>query len=79
MTEIETFLSELWAAELHVERVTPADYFVELGGDSIAIVICQHRIRDRFDVEIGVETLVSGSLRDVATAIAAGSDREPAL
>ncbi|NCD25602.1 MAG: amino acid adenylation domain-containing protein, partial [Deltaproteobacteria bacterium] len=44
-TAEERLLAEIWAEQLHVERVGRADNFFELGGDSIKALMVTSRIR----------------------------------
>lgn len=69
---IEEFLCSVCAEELNVDRVSPADNFLELGGDSIAAAICLTQIQAKFAIDIALEDLFLGTLRDVAAAIEAG-------
>jgi NAD(P)-dependent dehydrogenase (short-subunit alcohol dehydrogenase family)/acyl carrier protein len=50
-------LARLWAELLGVRRVAPHDSFFELGGHSLLGLQMIARIRDRFGVEIGLDSL----------------------
>ena len=58
--ETETTLSRvgrIWTELLNVPGVGDADHFVEMGGDSIAAMMCVARIAAEFGVDIPVATL----------------------
>jgi surfactin family lipopeptide synthetase A len=50
-------LRAIWSEILHTEDVDDDDHFLELGGDSIAAVMCVSHIQAEFDVEVPVAML----------------------
>lgn len=58
--ETETTLSRvgrIWAELLKVPEVRDSDHFVEMGGDSIAAMMCVARIGTEFGVDVPVAAL----------------------
>ena len=59
---VESFLRDVWTSVLNCAEIAPSDSFIDLGGDSIAAVLCVNRIRAAYDVEVSVDTLLAHSL-----------------
>lgn len=55
-------IASIWRELLQVDVVRDADNFVELGGDSIAAVLCANEIQRRCGVEIPVALMLSETL-----------------
>ncbi|ATB38937.1 non-ribosomal peptide synthetase [Cystobacter fuscus] len=55
--ELETYLSEVWAEVLKVERVGIHDNFFDLGGHSLMATQVIARVRDRFQRELPLRSL----------------------
>jgi surfactin family lipopeptide synthetase A len=73
-TPTEQTLLDIWSDVLQVEHIGVYDDFLELGGDSLAAMRCQNRIRTAFQVEVPIETFLAGAVADIAT-IASEIDR----
>ena len=72
-----TRLRAIWAEVLNVPAIRDEDHFLELGGDSIAAVLCAARIEEEFNVEVPVamlfiEETTLGSLAEAIHATAQG-------
>ncbi|HEV2645631.1 MAG TPA: phosphopantetheine-binding protein [Acidobacteriaceae bacterium] len=59
-TPTEEKLIALWEMLLNVPSVTAADDFLDLGGDSLAAVMCISRIRQVFQVEVSFDEFFNG-------------------
>ena len=71
-TALEQFLAHIWEEVLAVESVGLNDNFVNLGGHSLVAMRILARVRDLFQVEVPVQTLLeSRTLEDFATAVVA--------
>lgn len=55
--ETEEFLAETFQQLLEIEKIGINDNFFQLGGDSLAAISLATRIRDRFNIEIDVNSL----------------------
>jgi len=66
-----TRLRIIWSDILHTQDVRDNDHFLELGGDSIAAVVCVSHIQAEFDVEVpvGMLFLEEMTLASLASAI----------
>jgi acyl carrier protein len=51
-------LRALWAEVLNVKTVSDGDYFLELGGDSIAATLCLNAVADEFDIDMPMGLLL---------------------
>jgi acyl carrier protein len=47
-------LADIWAAVLNREDVGIYDDFFDIGGDSLSAMMCVHRVRTTFGVEIEI-------------------------
>src|SRR5262249_16158269 len=56
-TATEVALSQLWAEVLKLERVGVKDNFFELGGHSLSAMQLVTRVRQVFEVELGLRVL----------------------
>jgi amino acid adenylation domain-containing protein/non-ribosomal peptide synthase protein (TIGR01720 family) len=54
---IQEVVAGIWAEVLEIERVTPTDNFLELGGHSLMATRVFSRIREAFQVELPLKTL----------------------
>lgn len=54
-TDSERVLQDIWSAVLKVERLGRHDDFLGLGGDSLAAMRCNNRVRERFGIELPLE------------------------
>jgi acyl carrier protein len=52
--------------------VSPDDTFIELGGDSIAAVMCLSAIEARTGAVVSIETLLGSTVRELGEALAGG-------
>jgi acyl carrier protein len=70
-TATELKLVEIWKDVLQVETLTVNDRFIDLGGDSLAAMLCISRIRTAFGIELGIEDffLDQATISEFATAI----------
>lgn len=60
-----------WAAAiLEVPQVAPADNFLDLGGHSMLALELNTRVQEAYGVELDMQTLFEGSLREVAEQVA---------
>ncbi|HKR15159.1 MAG TPA: amino acid adenylation domain-containing protein [Pyrinomonadaceae bacterium] len=57
LTLIQEVVAGIWAEVLEIDRVTPADNFLELGGHSLMATRVFSRIREAFQVELPLKTL----------------------
>ncbi|HEX6911111.1 MAG TPA: amino acid adenylation domain-containing protein [Longimicrobium sp.] len=55
--EVEAAVAQIWAELLGVERVGRWDHFFELGGHSLWAVRLLSRVRQRLDVEVGLDAV----------------------
>ena len=49
---VEANLAAIWKATLEVEAVKPEDNFLQLGGDSMTMMIVLSRVREEFGVTL---------------------------
>ncbi|MGW4232665.1 amino acid adenylation domain-containing protein [Streptomyces sp. NPDC004980] len=69
-TPTEEVLAALWCELLDVERVGVQDNFFELGGHSLAATRLISRIRDRFEITIGLRAVfTTRTVADLATTV----------
>jgi acyl carrier protein len=54
-TETEQKLVAIWLDVLQIPAVRTRDQFIDLGGDSMAAMLCLSRLRTVFGVEVGFE------------------------
>ena len=78
LPEVTTFLQSTWQDVLNLPDVSPDDNFLQLGGDSIAAVLCLNQIRAKFGIDIPIETLLGDPLTLDGVARAIVSRAEPA-
>ena len=74
-------VSGIWKETLKVERVKKGDNFFEIGGHSLLATQIASRVRDVFEVEIGVRSVfekptLEGLARRVEEAMRAGEKDE---
>jgi acyl carrier protein len=55
---IESVVAKIWQDILEVDRVTPADNFLDLGGNSLRAGEIAWRIRDELGVELSIDVLL---------------------
>jgi hypothetical protein len=53
--DTETRIREIWSDVLQVKQIGVHDDFYDLGGDSLAAMLCISRMRTQFGVEFFVE------------------------
>jgi acyl carrier protein len=53
--EIERTILEIWSSVLQVDSMGANDDFYDLGGDSLAAMLCISRIRAKYGVELTIE------------------------
>jgi amino acid adenylation domain-containing protein len=71
-TALEQFMAQIWEEVLAVESVGLNSNFVNLGGHSLVAMRILARVRDLFQVEVPVQTLLeSRTLEDFAAAVVA--------
>jgi acyl carrier protein len=58
MSETEEMVAQVWAAVLGVERVGREESFFELGGHSLLATQAVFRLREAFDIELPLRTLL---------------------
>ncbi len=69
-TPTEQQLATLWCEVLDVPRVGIQDNFFDLGGHSLAATRLIARIRDRFEISIGLrEVFTSRTVADLASTV----------
>jgi acyl carrier protein len=70
-TATELKLIEIWKDVLQAETLTVHDRFIDLGGDSLAAMLCISRIRTAFGIELGIEDLLGdqATISEFATVI----------
>ena len=54
-TGTEQKIMAIWKDVLSVSTLSIHDHFVDLGGDSLAAMLCISRLRDAFGVEFGID------------------------
>jgi glyine---[glycyl-carrier protein] ligase len=70
MTESERLLAIIWAQALHLERVSCDDNFVDVGGDSLAVLAAIEEIRKIFAIDLPAYSIYeAANLRELASAI----------
>ena len=71
-------LRAIWSEILHERDVADDDHFIELGGDSIAAVMCVSHIQAEFDVEVPTSMLFleDTTLASLASAIDSAADMD---
>jgi acyl carrier protein len=70
-TDIEHELASLWQQVLNTDSLPrPSDDFFSLGGDSVAMILVELRIREEFSVDLPEGTMLSvSSLRELSQLI----------
>ncbi|QHZ56592.1 hybrid non-ribosomal peptide synthetase/type I polyketide synthase [Brevibacillus sp. NSP2.1] len=53
-TEAEEQLVAIWKKLLHLEEISTSDSYFDLGGTSLAVVLMQEQIKERFQIELHV-------------------------
>jgi acyl carrier protein len=53
--EVQQELVDIWMDVLQIRDVNTQDEFLDLGGDSLAAMLCISRLRSRFGVSFSVE------------------------
>jgi acyl carrier protein len=71
LTETERGIAALWQEALEIsEPLDPDDNFFGLGGDSVAMVMVELRIKEEFAIEFPPGTmLTTSSLRDLSALV----------
>lgn len=68
--DIEAELTTIWTDLFGLEQIGVHDHFLELGGDSLFAVQATSRIRDRFGIDLSLETLFEfGTIANIADCI----------
>ena len=64
-------LRSIWTEILNLDTIADDDNFLDLGGDSIAAMLCLNRIRARFGVDIPMTVFLAEdmTLRKLASEI----------
>jgi acyl carrier protein len=70
-TPIEETVAAIWAQVLGVERVEPHDNFLLLGGESLLATQVASMIRETFNCDISMRSILVGTVADVAAEISA--------
>lgn len=70
-TDIERGLASLWQQVLNTDSLPlPSDDFFSLGGDSVAMIMTELRIKDEFSVDLPEGSMLSfSSLRELSQLI----------
>ena len=55
LSEVEQELLDIWKDVLELAELTTQDEFLDLGGDSLAAMLCISRLRSRFGLSFSVE------------------------
>ena len=75
--EVEAGVAEILAKLLTVERVGIHDNFILLGGESLLAAQAAWQIQNRFDCEVTLRSILTGTVANIAAEIiAAGTDRQ---
>lgn len=56
--EIERAIIEIWEEVLQKKNISIHDHFLDLGGHSLLVIQVISRIRDRFDIDLPIRTLI---------------------
>ena len=77
-TNIEKKLTELWKKHLKTDAIPVDGHFIELGGDSLAMITIVNEIKEQFGIEISFKKfMILGSIRNIAAYIRKDSDNAP--
>lgn len=70
-TEVEQELASLWQQVLNTDDLPrPSDDFFSLGGDSVAMIMAEMRIKEEFSVDLPDGTMLGvSSLRELSQLI----------
>jgi acyl carrier protein len=70
-TDIEHELASLWQQVLNIDSLPhPSDDFFSLGGDSVAMIMAELRIKEEFSVDLPEGTMLGvSSLRELSQLI----------
>lgn len=52
---VETEVKDIWAKALRVSDISVREDFFQLGGDSLAAMVCISRMKSAFGVEFSIE------------------------
>ena len=71
LSDTERALADLWSEVLQITEPPQAeDDFFGLGGDSMAMVLLEHRIKEEFSIELPPGTILGApSLRELSAVI----------
>ncbi len=75
MKDVEEKLRTIWQEVLDCPAVNPSDTLTDLGGDSIAAMLCANRVHREFGVTIRSNTLVDESMTLIRLAELIASNR----
>lgn len=76
-TEIEKKLTEIWKKHLQTDDIPVDGHFIELGGDSLAMITIVNEIKENFGIEISFKKfMILGSIRNIAEHINNCGDKE---
>lgn len=77
-TNIEKKLTELWKKHLKTDAIPVDGHFIELGGDSLAMITIVNEIKEQFGIEISFKKfMILGSIRNIAAYIRKDRDNAP--
>jgi len=81
LSATETALLEIWKDVLEIPVIGTNDEFLDLGGDSLAAMMCISRVRRTLDYELMVEDFFAdhATIATFASAIDADKDRSDAV
>jgi len=75
-TEIEKKLTEIWKKHLKNDDIPVDGHFIELGGDSLAMIAIVNEIKEIFGTEISFKKfMILGSVRNIAEHISQCGDK----
>jgi acyl carrier protein len=71
MNETQKLLADMWCDLLQIESVELRDRFIEIGGDSVAAMLCVGRVRKALGLELQLEEFFvrDASLENMAARI----------
>lgn len=76
-TEVEQELASLWQQVLNTDHLPgPSDDFFALGGDSVALIMAELRIKEEFSVDLPEGAMLGvSSLRELSQLIESSCQR----
>lgn len=78
-TEEERKLSHILSSILHMPRIGMADYFLEIGGDSLRAMLTVNRIQNQYDVKISIQELYNHTIGELVDIIQTKKQESPSL